>query len=282
MRFIANETFAQKLDEPDKSLAESIELPLAYADRRNLRAAGFNEDSIAKIVAIRRGEEDFSQLEQVNGVGPKTARRIYETLGITTVDELEEAADRGSLVYVEGISASTQEHIRHSCSWYYEDLERMPWDEAHEIYEDVKEKIGDNYLKLKGVGSYRRGCATVGDVDMLAIKKPGPTTPIQRDFSKLCDYIIRLGDKKMTGRYRHTQVDIQIVTEEEWPAALQYFTGSQEHNVMLRSLAKKKGWKLNEYGLWDRETTERIPVATEKELYEKLLGHYVEPEEREE
>lgn len=277
MRLVPNDQFAERLDEPFNALARRAEFQIAYADREKLESFGFTDEAIETIEEVKQGKEDYSDLEKVNGVGPKLAERIYDTLGITTVEELAEAASNGRLSAVDGVGRGTVDHIQKAVQWVGEP--RMAWEEAAEVDAAVRDEIGSHFDRLKGVGSYRRKEETVGDMDMLGITNKGNVF-VKPAFREMVDYVIRCGDRKMTGRFMETQVDIQLVTEAEWPAALQYFTGSQRHNIVMRADAKEKGWKLNEYGLWDRKTDERIPVDTEQELYNKIKGYYVPPEHR--
>lgn len=278
-RFITNEEIADKLEGEDADLARETDAPLGYCNQDSLRAVGFSEAGVQQILSIRNGDEDYSKLTKVNGVGPKTAEQIYNTFGITTISELEDLAQKGALTRVDGLGPDTQAHILKAVEWV--DEGRMEWPDAQRKVHHVKNVMGDFFKKFKCVGSYRRRKPTVGDLDMLAVlDEDVDLEEVQEQFRYSADYVIRCGDKKMTGRWLDTQVDIQLVTEEEWPAAVQYFTGSQQHNVELRQKAKDKGWKLNEYGLWDRETGERVHVEDEEELYLKLKGRYIEPEDR--
>jgi len=278
-RHISNGEIARRLPESQAKMAEIADFVVAYADEDRLREYGFSDDSIDTIEQIRQEVNDYDELEKVNGIGPKTAERIYNKFGITTVDELSGIAGSGALSRVEGVGSETAKHIQKSIQWV--DEGRLDYEEAYEIVVAVHEELGDYFDNLTAVGSFRRSEPTIGDIDMLGIPSQDIATGmVQKQFKEMVDYVIRCGDNKMTGRFMETQVDIQVVTEDEWPAAIQYFTGSQDHNVEMRVHAKNEGWKLNEYGLWDRETEERIPVDSERDLYEKVKGTYVEPEER--
>ena len=276
-----NEDLAEKLPDADTERIRSIEVSLSDASRGSLRAMGFNEDTIARIERLTTDGKPIDELTEVNGVGPQRAEDIYDEFGATTVDELATLANDGKLVRIPDISHSIQGKIQNACEWYYQDMERMTWDEADRRVDQVKEELDQYFDRFLCVGSYRRKKDTVGDLDFLAIKQSDhPLPQIKSHFRDLCDYIIREGDHKMTGRWRSTQLDIQFVNEEQWPTALQYFTGSMSHNIKLRRLAKEDGMKLNEYGLWDRPTEHRIPIDSEQELYEILLGQYIPPEAR--
>ena len=269
---MTNQKDAEVLDDPDATLANSIDVPIDDVEPRWLRAMGFEEESIETIRAIKEGKRWFA-LTKINGVGPKTAQELYDKYDIATIEDLRLALDSSH----DPIKISNKSHIRRALEWV--DEPRLPWEQADHIIEHIFDNMGEHFSRFKAVGSYRRKKETVGDIDMLGVHD-SPTSEVQDAFKRMCDYTIRCGERKMTGRFMDTQVDIQLVTKTEWPTALQYFTGSQDHNIKLRRCAKADGLKLNEYGLWERNTENRIKLSTEKELYNKLLGEFIEPENR--
>ena len=266
-----NQEIAEHLVGDDATLATNVKAPITEMKPKWLRSVGFSDTAIGTIQSLD-GDEPWRLLTQVDGIGPETAKKLYHTYDIKNVPQLKESLKTDPLPTIDNI-----DHIRKAVQWVGEG--RIALEDAHDIVDSIYAHIGDQFSRLKAVGSYRRRKNTVGDIDMLGIHDTHMST-LHKSFKAMCDYVIRCGERKMTGRAFGTQVDIQIVTEEEWPAALQYFTGSQDHNIDLRKAAKVDDLKLNEYGLFDRTTEERIPISSERELYEYLLGEYIEPENR--
>ena len=264
--------FKNSLEGKDLEIAEDVDAPIEEMNRRSLEAVGFSEEGIQKIMALNM-DEPWRNLLVVNGIGPKIAKKLYEDHDISTVSHLRDAISSSHPIEIPNMN-----HIRRSINWV--DEPRIPLQEAHKIVDQVEHNMGDLLERFRAVGSYRRRRDTVGDIDALAIPL-APTSEVQNAFKDMCDYVIRCGERKMTGRFMGAQVDIQLVTYQEWPFALQYFTGPMDHNIKLRRAAKVDGLKLNEYGLFDRVTEERLDIKSEVQLYERLLGEYISPTERE-
>lgn len=267
-----NSDYAEHLSGKNAELATKLNVPIGEMSDKHLRGAGFTDDAVRTIRAVGENKP-WLPLTRVNGVGPKTAQELYDEYDIETVDQLKDAIHSSFPLDIDNLS-----HIKRAIEWV--DEGRIELERAKDIATRFYNEMQEHFDKLKAVGSLRREQDTVGDIDMLGVPT-SETSEVQEAFKGVCDYTIRCGEKKMTGRYEDEQVDIQLVSEEEWPAALQYFTGSQDHNIRLRRCAKEDGLKLNEYGLWKRQTNERVPVDSERDLYEKLLGEYIPPEMRE-
>src|SRR5438876_10101203 len=128
-------------------------------------------------------------------------------------------------------------------------------------------------------GSLRRGKSTIGDLDLLSTNK-GAGEVLAR-YPEL-EQVLESGPKRVSVKLKMgTQVDVRIFEEDEYGAAMMYFTGSKDHNVAMRNLAIEKGWKLNEYGLFETKTNDRLAGATEEEVFARLGLQYVPPELRE-
>ncbi|MGM0604406.1 MAG: DNA polymerase/3'-5' exonuclease PolX [Halobacteriota archaeon] len=236
---------------------------------------------------------DMRALTAVEGVGPKTVGALYEALGITTIDELEAAAEAGEIQTVRGFGAKTESNI----------LENIPFARNAQL----RERLGDarpvadmvlSYLRecdaidtADVCGSIRRWKDTIGDVDVLvASEDHAAAIDAFTDWSAVDD-VIEAGTNKSSVRAEGFRVDLRVVVPDEYGAALQYFTGSKEHNVHLRNVAIDRSLKLNEYGVFDvsdvpeGEDSQRAGVRvggrTEEEMYDALDLPVIEPELRE-
>ncbi|MBS7637485.1 DNA polymerase/3'-5' exonuclease PolX, partial [Candidatus Bathyarchaeota archaeon] len=223
-------------------------------------------------------------LMQLEGVGPKTALRLNRELGITSIDQLEAAARMGRLRGVKGFGARTEENILKAIEEYRGRQERHLLGGIQPLVKGVISymRMDEAVIEVEAVGSTRRMAETVGDLDIL-VSSERPTAVVRR-FTSMPN-ISRVISK---GRTRSTvilgkgvRVDLRVVPPESYGAALQYFTGSKEHNIKLRKMAKERGLKLSEYGLFERGSGKRIAGGKEWEIYHHLGLSWIEPELRE-
>jgi DNA polymerase (family X) len=225
-------------------------------------------------------------LLRIPGVGPKKAAVLYRELGVATLEQLREACDNQQVRTLKGFGAKTEQTILNGLHLAETAGARMYWAEADEIVAVLRD-----YLlacraveRLEFAGSYRRGKETVGDLDALVISTdPAAVMDRLAAFPLVAETLAR-GDTKMSVRLEsNLQIDLRVVPRESFGAALQYFTGSKEHNVELRGRAKQRGLKINEYGVFrvssDRE--ERIAGDTEEDVYHTLDLPVFPPELRE-
>jgi DNA polymerase (family 10) len=225
------------------------------------------------------------ELLNIQGVGPRTAKQLYEELGVTSPAELKQAIESGRLAQLPGMGERRGASILRSILTGQLTSERMLLDEAL----DVAQAATDHLKRCRYVrrlacgGSLRRGKETIGDVDILVTGSHADE--IVRHFTThpKVRQVIAAGDTKasvlLQSRGKERRVDVRVLSEPEFGAALQYFTGSKEHNVALRALAQKQGLKLSEYGLFLGEV--RLAGSTEPEVYAALGLPYIEPELRE-
>ncbi len=215
-------------------------------------------------------------LMKVQGIGPRTAYHLSHGLGITSVEELKKALDAGRLDSEFGPTVRKSFEVGIAKLQAFE--KRMLLPEAEGVFQKLSSYFGALGIEVGMAGSLRRGRSTVGDLDLLstdgrvvdAIKGcPGVAQVLESGPRRTS---VKLGDG--------VQVDVRLFSKEEYGAALVYFTGSKDHNIALRNLAIEKGWKLNEYGLFDRAGG-RVGGGTEEDIYEKLGLQYVPPELRE-
>lgn len=231
---------------------------------------------------LRKVPRSLLDLLQLQTVGPQKVRLFKEKLGITTVDGLEKAAKEGKLRALPGMSVKSEENVLKAIEVFRRAAGRFRLDTA---FETAQELVA--YLKeFKGVeevtpaGSLRRGRETVGDLDLLVTGRNHAA--IAEHFAKFpgVTQVLAKGEDKVTVKLQNDlQVDVRLLERQSYGAALQYFTGSKEHNVALRDRAKRRGWKLSEYGLF--EGNKIIASRTEEEIYAKLGLQWIPPELRE-
>lgn len=228
--------------------------------------------------------EELIKLMEIPGVGPKKALVLYKKLGITTVDQLREACEKGRLRSLEGFGELTERNILRGIEMLERSKGRFLINVAYENGIRIVDYLKKNrdVLNISIAGSLRRMKETIGDIDIL-VSSLNPDS-IMDDFVKYPDVkeILVKGSKKTSVILRDgIQVDVRVVKPESFGAALQYFTGSKEHNIQIRNIAVKMGLKINEYGVFKKETEEYIAGRTEEEVYKTIGLDYIEPELRE-
>ena len=236
---------------------------------------------------------DIGALTAIEGVGPKTVGTLYEALGITTLDEMEAAAEAGEIREVTGFGPKTEASIRENIPFARESRERTRLGDARPVADGALAYLVDaeRVSRAEVCGSIRRWKETIGDVDLLAASdEPEAVVDAFTDWPA-ADATIEAGTGKASVRADGTRVDLRVVDDAEFGAALQYFTGSRAHNVAVRNRAIDRGLKLNEYGLFDvsdvadpdadQRAGERVAGDTESGVYEALDMAFVPPELRE-
>lgn len=225
-------------------------------------------------------------LVRIPGVGPKKAAALHKELGITTLEQLKAACEAGQVSKLKGFGEKTEQIILKGMNVAENAAVRLYWAEADRVVAALRDHLQGfrGIEQLEFTGSYRRGKETVGDLDILVVsKKPDKVMDRLAEFPGMEEVLAR-GDTKMSIRiYTGLQIDLRVVPAESFGAAFQYFTGSKEHNVILRGLAKDKGLKINEYGVFriDGEKETRVAGTTEKEVYGTLDLPVFPPELRE-
>jgi DNA polymerase (family 10) len=227
----------------------------------------------------------FEELLNIPGVGPKTAGKFLEEMEIKNIEDLKEALQNKEIRKLKGMGAKTEENLLEALKEYQEYTNYINLDQALETSKKLIKKLKDNseeILKIETAGSTRRKKIKIGDIDILISvkdKKDHNLIETIRELDEVQDILLE-GDTKISVRTTEgLQVDFRMVTKEEYPAALMYFTGSKYHNVRLRQIAKDKNYKLNEYGVFEGE--KRLEASSEAEIYELLDLKYIEPEIRE-
>jgi DNA polymerase (family 10) len=240
--------------------------------------------SVAALEELRvKVPEGLRVLVGVPGVGPRKARLIHERLGVSTVADLAGAVEAGHIAGLPGMGARTEENLRLALARMATGVPGIPLAAALPIAESLRDQLARvvGVGRVEVAGSLRRMKPVVHDMDLLAAgDEPGEIT---RAFTRLGGVaeVAAVGDTKASIRTRAGyQVDLRVVRPEAWGAALQYFTGSKEHNVKVRELAVKQGLKLSEYGLHTREG-ELVVAEDEAVVYERLGLAWVPPVLRE-
>jgi DNA polymerase (family 10) len=240
--------------------------------------------SMAYLEELRAGlPRGVRQLMHLPGVGPKTARLLYDRLGIDSVERLEDACRSGAVQQVPGIRKKTGENILRAIETWRLGQSRLPLARALPLAESLVRalRVEPAVREIEVAGSLRRRVETVGDLDIL-VTSDRPAAVLDR-FVQLpaVASVLARGSTKASVRHREQlQVDLRVVEPDAFGAALQYFTGSKHHNVKLRELAVRKKLKISEYGVFD-EGGRRIAGRTEAEVYAAVGLPYIPPELRE-
>ena len=236
---------------------------------------------------------DMAALTRVEGVGPKTVGTLYEELGVEDLDDLEAAAEAERIQEVEGFGAKTEENILSGIAFARQASQRSLLGDARPVGEDLKEYVmgSEAVAECELAGSLRRWRETIGDVDLLvASEDPEPVIERFVDWER-AERVIESGTTKASLRANGVRVDLRVVVPEEFGGALQYFTGSRDHNIGFRNRAIDRNLKVNEYGVFDvsevedieagQRVGERVAGETESGVYEAVGLPWVPPELRE-
>jgi DNA polymerase (family 10) len=290
-----------------RTLAEPLSRIAADPNRKLTDIAGIGKDlanSILGLIATRKlplleelqAQIPHSVLEllRIPGLGPKKAAALFNELKIATLDQLRAACEAGEVRKLKGFGAKTEETILAGLPFATSpEIVRLYWAEADEFAQVLREHLSacKSVRQLEIAGSYRRGKETVGDLDILVESAdPGEVMDRLATFAGI-EQILGRGETKMSVRLATAlQVDLRIVPAESFGAALQYFTGSKDHNVVVRGMAKDRGLKINEYGVFRVKdgveasgptAGEYITGRTEEEVYATLDLPAFPPELRE-
>ncbi len=222
---------------------------------------------------------------QVPGVGAKKAMKMFQELQIFDLASLRAACEAGLVASLKGFGVKTQQSILQNMQIAEKAAQRLMIDQADYLVERLQEhmKKCTAVQRMDFAGSYRRGKETIGDLDILVISDDNAAVMDHFAVFPSIHETIARGDTKMSVRVTDSfQVDLRVVAEKSWGAALQYFTGSKEHNVRLRGLAKAKGMKINEYGVFDANDETKVLAGADEETIYALVGMpWVPPEMRE-
>lgn len=277
-----------ELTEPIAELVKSgsetlVELPGIGVDLAEKIITLVNTGTLPLLEELKaQVPESVLTLMRVPGLGPKRVSTLYKKLNVKTLEELREACLQHRVRELEGFGAKTEENILKGIEAAIQATQRILWCDADQIVREILAHLNgaQGLRRLEPAGSYRRGKETVGDLDFLAVAdSPGPVMDRLAEFRAIKEVLAR-GETKMSVVLQSgLHVDLRVVPRESFGAALQYFTGSKEHNVILRGMAKDLGLKINEYGVFRGE--ERIAGKEEEEVYRALGLPWFPPELRE-
>jgi DNA polymerase (family X) len=224
------------------------------------------------------------ELTRIPGLGPKKAVQLNTELGISTIDDLQAAIEGGKLTGIKGLGAKTAENLRRGIEQLQQHGERTRIDIALSLAEELVEglKTCKAIEEVTFAGSLRRMRETIGDIDILTASDDVEAVMTAFGELPMVGRTITRGDTKMSViTLKGLQVDLRVVPHDAWGAAMIYFTGSKAHNIKIREMAVKKGWKLSEYGLFSTKNNRKMAAKTEEEVYAKLGLPWIPPTLRE-
>ncbi|MEE6211313.1 DNA polymerase/3'-5' exonuclease PolX [Salarchaeum sp. III] len=236
---------------------------------------------------------NMAALTRVEGVGPKTVGTLYDALGIRDLDDLQRAAENGEIRDVEGFGAKTEQNILDHIEFARQAGERDLLGDGRPVADDIVAFLEgvEGVERAEAAGSTRRWRETIGDVDVLAASDAGEAVGEALTEWEHADETIEVGPTKTSVRSDGLRVDLRVVTPSEFGAALQYFTGSKDHNITLRNHAISQEKKVNEYGVFDisdvddpdsgQRVGDLLASDTEEAVYDALGCAWIPPELRE-
>ena len=269
-QMVAEEEDLSKLPGIGKNIAEKIQEIVQTGRLTQL-------EKLKKKVPVQ-----LSELLTLQGLGAKRVKILYEKLGIKNRDDLIAAAQAGKIQKLEGFGQKTEQSILSALEKQRDVETRLPRIEAEELAEELVEYLAavEGVKQTVIAGSYRRCRETIGDLDILVTCEKG--APVMDRFVEYEDVekILLHGTTRSSVWLRSgLQVDVRVVEEASYGAALHYFTGSKAHNIAIRKIAVSKDLKINEYGVFRGE--KRLKSTTEEEVYKQVGLPYIEPEMRE-
>ena len=271
----ANDRSFLDFDGIGKDLAEKLETLLDSGQLPMLKQL---EEEVPNVVF---------DLMRVPGLGPKKVKLLMTALQLESLEDLEAACQEGKVSLLKGFGKKTEQAILSNIAFAQNpDNSRVLWDEADQIISLLIQwmKKSDSVHRIEAAGSWRRGKETVGDLDLLVESDQAKEVMDHFLAWEHTDHVIVQGDSKTSIRGPHgIQVDMRVVEKQSFGAAWQYFTGSKEHNVKLRSRAKKLGFSINEYGVTELNKTDGKILAgkSEKDVYAAVGLEWIPPELRE-
>lgn len=227
--------------------------------------------------------KELIELTRIQGIGPKTLKLLFDEFHIKNQEDLNKVLESDKIKGLKGMGEKKIQNIKDALTMHILSKQRVPIGKINQKVNLLKEKIASlkEVKAIEVAGSFRRFQETIGDVDILIACN-------EKDISKITEFIKNLdeiksiknsGETKITSfDHDDLQIDFRLVNENEFGSALMYFTGNKQHNILLRKLAIEKGYKINEYGLFEGEKL--LASKTEKEIFNKLGLNYIPPYNR--
>jgi DNA polymerase (family 10) len=276
-------------------LPESLADILADKQRSLEDIAGIGHDLAEKIKTIA-ATGSLPQLEEfrgqvprgvvdmlrIQGLGPKKAAALFKELSITSLDMLKAAAESGEVAKLKGFGEKTAKSILEGLAHIEQAGVRMYFAEAQPLAEAILTDLRKlpTVTQAEAAGSYRRRRETVGDLDLLVTSHDAAASMDLVAGHPLVEKVLARGETKQRVRLSAgIEMDVRVVPDESYGAALQYFTGSKDHNIIVRRRAQERGLKINEYGVFRGEAS--VAGRTEAEVYESVGLPWIPPELRE-
>jgi DNA polymerase (family 10) len=228
--------------------------------------------------------EGITKLLEIPGIGPKTANRLSTELGIMSVDELEKAIKDGRVAELSRLGDKTADNILQQIQALRRKDQRIPIGEALPVVDEVLSALQTlpGVKNLTAAGSLRRFKETVGDIDLMGTaNSPEEVINAFVNLPQIREVVAKGPTKATVILPRGLQADLRMVEHDSFGSLLQYFTGSKQHNITLRTREQKRGLKLSEYGISDVKTDKLEKFATEEAFYRRLGMQYIPPEIRE-
>ena len=278
-----------------ENLSESAEEIVASTDRKLMDLEGIGKDLAAKIEVIVKTQAlpqleelraqfppGVSQMLRISGLGPKKVAALFHELGVKTLDELKLACESGKVAEMKGFGKKTAqtilEGIQHVEAAGQRVLISIASNSADQIVDDLRQLASVSQVSV--AGSCRRRKETCGDLDVLAVAENSAEVMDRLAAHPLVEKVLARGDTKQRVRLRsRIEMDLRVVPAESYGAAMQYFTGSKEHNIVIRRRAQERGLKLNEYGVYRGD--EYVAGRSEEEVYAAVDLPWIPPELRE-
>ena len=225
---------------------------------------------------------DLENLLRVEGLGPKSIKKLYEHLNVVDLKTLKKAAEEGEISSLDGFGEKTQQNILEAIKFLEKDEGKWSLGEVLPVADEIYERLSDleEVKRISFAGSLRRKKELIGDIDIL-VSAP-KTERIMKAFTSFdsVEKVLSQGETKSSIRLREGfDADLRVVDSASFGSALQYFTGSKNHNIKVRKIAISNGFKLNEYGIF--KDGKKVAGETEEEIYKKLGMSFVPPELRE-
>ncbi len=243
-----------------------------------------DQGSLPQLEKLRKEvPEVVIQMARIPGLGAKKAARLEEELKLETLADLRAACEQGRVGKLKGFGAKTEQAILEGLAIAEQAAERIYWSAGDQLADSIGEHMQScqAITQMQWAGSYRRGRETIGDLDLLIMATDREAAMDHFEAYPERTQTIARGETKISIRVgKAFQVDMRAVEKNQFGAALQYFTGSQAHNIHVRRLAKEKKLKVNEYGVFKEDGTQ-VAGATEQEVYAAIGLPWIDPELRE-
>ena len=276
------ESVSAILNDPGRNLVDVPGIGKTLVDKT---ATLLSTGTLPQLEKLRREVPDVViEMARIPGLGAKKAVKLHQELQIASLADLRKACEEGRVGTLKGFGDKTQQTILDGLEIAEQAAERIYWSKGDQLADSIGQhmKRCDSITQMQWAGSYRRGRDTIGDLDLLVVAEDASL--VMDHFESYPDrsQTIGRGDTKISIRVgKAFQVDMRVVAAHQFGAALQYFTGSQAHNIQTRRLAKEQGLKINEYGVFRHDNGEQVAGSTEEEVYAAIGLPWIAPELRE-